>query len=94
MFSLKFCETRSIDDLPVANQALIVWESVRKTVKFGESSAKSWHPQNKSYHVVLDHYKDPFVPARLHFLNFLASLLKKLLVLFRIDNTMIPLIKD
>ena len=41
MFSLKFCETRSIDDLPVANQALIVWESVRKTVKFGESSAKS-----------------------------------------------------
>ena len=41
MFSLKFCETRSIDDLPVANRALIVWESVRKTVKFGESSAKS-----------------------------------------------------
>ena len=41
MFSLKFCETCSIDDLPVANQALIVWESVRKTVKFGESSAKS-----------------------------------------------------
>ena len=55
---------------------LIVWDSVRKTVTFWESLARGQHPQNKSYHVIPNHYKDPLVPARLYFLFSLQVFLK------------------
>ena len=49
---------------------LIVWDGVRKTVALCKSLARSQHLQNKLYHVVTNHYKDPFVPGRLHFFSF------------------------
>ena len=75
---------------------LIVWDGVRKTVAFCKSLARSQHPQNKLCHVVTNHYKDPFVPGRLHifFFVFLASLLERFMVIFQTDNVKIPFIED
>lgn len=93
-FPLKFCETRWIEDLLVANRALTVWDIVRETAKFWESLAKSRQPKNKPYHVILDHCKDPLVPARLRLFISFVSFFKKFFVLFQTDNPIIPFTKD
>ena len=49
---------------------LIVWDGVRKTAAFCKSLARSQHPQNRLYHVITNHYKDPLAPGRLHFFLF------------------------
>ena len=71
MFPLRFCETHWIEDLPVTNQVLFLWGSVRKTVKFWESLAKSWLKINNTM-------VNPLVPTRLHFLFSLPVFLKKI----------------
>ena len=45
-FPIKFCETRWIEDEPVADRALEVWPSVVSTVKHWEGLCKSSRPKN------------------------------------------------
>lgn len=89
-----FCATRWVEDQAIADRALIVWESIRKTVKFWEALPKSKRPQNNSYNVVLEHCNDPLVPAKLHFFSFIAGILKKYLIVFQSDYPMLPFVRD
>ena len=94
-FPLKFCSTRWIEDLPVAERALIVWPSLVSTVKYWMSLCPSKRPQkNKSFDTLVEHYLDVFVPAKFQFFSFIAGILKPYLVVFQSDDPLLPFMFD
>ena len=93
-FPIKFCDTRWIEDEPVANRALEVWPSIVATVKHYEGLCKSARPQNKSYQTLVANHLDLLVPAKLHFFAFLANIMSPYLVMFQTDAPMLPFMFD
>ena len=94
-YPIKFCETRWIEDKEVAERALKVWESVVAAVRYWEILCKSKKPKhNNSFDTLVIHYQDLLMTAKLHFLAFIASILKPLLVLLQTGNPMLPFIYD
>ena len=63
ILSLRFCQTRWVEDRPVrALEALGIWPLVVKVVKYWEGLCKSKGPTINSYKVTVDCYADLPVP--------------------------------
>ena len=54
----RFCQTRWVEDRPVADLAVEVWPSVLKVINYWEGLCKSSRPIIKSYEVVVHYYTD------------------------------------
>ena len=94
-FPQSFCETRWIEDEPVADRALEVWPSIIALIKHFEGLCKSKRPRNnKSYETLVGNYLDPLVPTKLHFFGFFAKILQPYLVMFQTDAPMVPFMFD
>ena len=83
--SVRFCETRWVDNRPVTDRVIEVWPSVVKRVAYWESLSRSRHPQLKSYGWLVECYSDPLVPVKLHFFSFVAGIFEPYLTLFQTD---------
>ena len=75
-FPLKFCDTRWIEDLRVAERALEIWTSILSLIKHFEGLSVSKRPQNnKSYDRLVQNRNDLLVPTKLHFFLLLLGYL-------------------
>ncbi|XP_030847404.1 uncharacterized protein LOC115926629 [Strongylocentrotus purpuratus] len=90
---LKFCKTRWLENLPVAERAISIWESVCAYVKAVEEK-KIPHPKNKSFETVskCTHITD-FL-ARLYFFISVAKLVNPFLTDYQTDAPMLPFLAE
>ncbi|XP_071482987.1 uncharacterized protein, partial [Diadema antillarum] len=90
---LKFCKTRWLENLPVAERAINIWESVCMYVKAVEEK-KIPHPKNKSFETVLKCTRIPDFVARLHFFISVAKLINPFLTDYQTDAPMLPFLAE
>ena len=90
IFPFAFCSTCWVEDKKVAEHASLIWDNIKKIVKFWERLAKSKRPQCKSYETVLDATKDELITVKLQFFSFVASLLEPMFVKYQTNWPMIP----
>ena len=72
----------------VAERGLEVWKPLTMVINYWESLRKS--TKNTSYEILVKHYKDPLVPAKLQFFAFVASIFQPYFVIFKTNSPMIP----
>lgn len=93
VFLLMFCQTRWVEDGPVACRARIVWKSVVKVIEHFQSLAKSKQPKNnKSYDTLVKHHNDSLMITKFHFFSDIASILSLYLKQFQTDAPMMPFV--
>ena len=91
---LKFCKHRWLENIPVAERALLIFDSVVKYVKAVQKK-KITRPGNKSYETVEKYSKLAVTPARLHFFISVAKIVNPYLTAYQTDAPMLPfLAKD
>ena len=73
-----------------AERGLKVWKPLTMVINYWESLRKSKRPKNTSYEILVKHYKDPLVPAKLQFFAFVASIFQPYFVIFQTNSPMIP----
>ena len=89
-FPLKFCATRWVEDLQVAERAIEVWPAVTAYIHSHKKLPKSKVPTSASYLTVKKATEDPFFLAKLEFFAFIARQLKPFLEVFQTDAPMVP----
>ena len=85
----RFCQTRWVEDSPVADHVLEVWLSVLKIINYWEGLCKSSRPSTKFYQVVVNHYTGKLIPCKLQLFLFIASIFKPYLRIFQTNSTML-----
>ena len=90
IFPEKFCQTRWVEDVKIANRALVVWPSIKKYVRATEALPKSKRPSCASYCVLLNATKDPLIPAKFQAFKAAAAELIYFLEAFQADKPMLP----
>ena len=90
IISFRFCQTRWVEDYPVADHALEVWPTVLKVIKQREGLCKSSRPSIKSYQVVLNYYTNKLIPCKLQFFSFIASIFQPYLEIFQTYSPILP----
>lgn len=86
---LKFCKTRWLENVPVAERALALWDNILKYVKAVEEK-KIPNPKNKSFETVQKCSKVLLFPARLCFFISVAKVVNPYLTLYQTDAPMLP----
>ena len=81
-FPLMFCQTRWVEEVPVATRALEFWSFVVAVVEHFQALPSSWLPlNNKSYNILVKHHKDNSIKFKFQFsidiANILAPFLKQ-----------------
>ena len=71
LFPMSFCTTRWIEDVPVAQRAIHIWDHVGKIVKYWSKLPKSKQPSAKCYSTIKDAVDDKLTVARFHSLLLL-----------------------
>ncbi|KAK1906949.1 hypothetical protein KUDE01_009345 [Dissostichus eleginoides] len=89
-FPLKFCATRWVEDLQVAERAIEVWPAVMAYIHSHKKLPKSKVPTSASYLTVKKATEDPLFLAKLEFFAFVARQLKPFLEVFQTDAPMVP----
>lgn len=93
LMPLKFVSHRWLENVPVCERALKLWDNIAAYVKAAEAG-KVNKPKNKSYEVIKDCLKDPCFIAKLHFFKCVASQLQPFLSKYQTDRPMIPFLSD
>ena len=86
----RFCATRCVENQPVAERAIQIWNSFKAVIKYWEGLCKSKRPSDKSYESLVQHYKDPLIPSKLQFFAVIASIFKPFLTTFQTDRPIVP----
>ena len=83
---LKFCGTRWLEDAPVAERALLIWEDVCTYVKSLCSKPASQVPKVQSFQNLKVLVQDPLIPAKLQFFVNVAKTLQPYLETFQTEK--------
>ena len=73
---MKFCPSRWLESLTVAEQAINTWLSVLKVIKYYEGLAPSNRPKNKSYETLVNCVKDQPRIIKFPFSDILLTIFK------------------
>lgn len=90
VYPLRFCATRWLEDIPVAERAIQIWPSIIKYVKKTVAGPKSKVPAIQSFQNLRDHVQDPLIIAKLQFFISIAKILQPFLKKFQTDAPMLP----
>ena len=93
LMPLKFVMHRWLENVPVCQRALDIWNNIVKFVKAAEEG-KIKRPTNKSYEVVKECVNDKCFVAKLHFFKCIASHLQPFLVKYQSEKPMVPFLND
>lgn len=94
VYPLKFCNTRWLEDVPVAGRAIAVWPKVEKYVEETNKLPRSKQPGCNSYIGVKEFVPDTLVQAKLNFFILIAKVLKPFLEKFQTESPMMPFMAD
>ena len=90
LFPLKFCGTRWLEDVPVAERALQIWNHISKYAMTTAAGPKSKVPKIQSFNNVMQHIQNALTPAKLHFFICIVKILTPFLQKYQIDKPMAP----
>ena len=90
VFPQMFCGTRWIEDGPVAERAIEIWDNIMKLYVFWEKLPKSKQPSSKSFTIVQKASKDQMTVAKFHFFLYVSSILKPFLTAYQ---TLAPMVR-
>lgn len=93
LMPLKFVSHRWLENVPVCQRALMLWDSVSDYVKATEDGRVN-RPNTKSYEVVKECLKDPCFVAKLHFFKCIANQLQPFLAKYQTRKPMLPFLSD
>ena len=79
-----------VEDLQVAERFLLIWNDIKKLIKFWESLPKSKQPSSKSYNRITNVVSGIFLPAKLQFFCFINGIMQPFLTKYQSDKAMIP----
>ena len=85
LMPLKFVSHRWLENVPVCQRALMLWNNVAEYVKATKDGRVN-RPKNKSYEVVKECLKDPCFVAKLHFFKCIAEQLQPFLASIKQAN--------
>ena len=75
-FPLMFCQTRWVEDVPVATRALEIWSFVVAVVEHFQALPSSRRPfSNKSYDILVKHHKDNSIKFKFQFFIDISNIL-------------------
>lgn len=89
-FPLQFCSTRWIEDVPVAERAIEIWNDICKYVNSVCSGPKSKKPTSSSFVQVVKAVNDPLTLPKLHVFIKIAKFLSPFLESFQSDKPLVP----
>ena len=94
-FAERFCPTRWVENEPVADRAIHVWDNVVTVDDHYETLTVSKRPQNnKSYETLVCHKNDIVMKVKFCIFRDLAHRLNVYLVKFQTDAPMMPFLAD
>ena len=86
-FPLMFCQTRWVEDVPVATRALEIWSFVVAVVEHFQALPSSRRPfSNKSYDILVKHHKDNSIKFKFQFFIDIVNILAPFLKHFQTDG--------
>jgi hypothetical protein len=88
-FPLKFCAHHWLENGPVAERAIQIWEHVKKYVTDVKKK-----PDSHSFKTVKDTVADPLTIAKLSFFVSVISHLERFLTMFQGDRPLVPFLCD
>jgi len=88
-FPRKFCAHRWLENGPVAERAIEIWDHVKKYVTDVKKK-----PDSKSFATVKEHVNDPLALARLSFFVSVVSHMQRYLTMFQSDRPLVPFLSD
>jgi len=91
---MRFCGTRWLESVPVAERALEIWDKVSKYVTTISSGSKSKVPKIQSFINIQQHVKDPLAQAKLQFFVTIAKILVPFLQKFQTSTPMLPFLGE
>lgn len=94
VFPLYFCGTRWLEDVRVAERALLIWDNICKYVNHLSSGKKSKIPKCASYNVVKKAVSDPTTKSKLHVFIYVAKIMTPFLKQFQSDSPLAPFIDE
>lgn len=94
VYPLRFCSTRWLEDIPVAEKAINIRLGIIKYVKKVSSGPKSKVPSVSLFQKLIKHAQDPLTVAKLHFFINVAEVLQPFLKKFQSDNPSLPFIAE
>ena len=89
MLPLKFVSHRWLENVPVVDRALQLWDKIEKYVEAVETK-KLPKPDNKSYRTISELVKDKLIKLKMHFFKCIAGQLLPFLTDYQTDRPMIP----
>lgn len=92
IFPLKFCSIRWLENVAVANRALVMLSNLKKYVELSKESKKE--PTCKSYFTVKEALKDNLLSVKLTFFKAIAEELQPFLTEFQTSKPMTPFLYD
>ena len=90
---LKFLNHRWLENEPVCERALEIWEDILKYVKAAQSKQITT-PGNKSYETIVEATKDKLITAKLQFFKCIAGQLQPFLASFQSDKPLVPFLSS
>ena len=94
LFPLKFCGTRWLEDVLLAERALQIWNHISKYAMTTVAGPKSKVPKIQSFNNVMHHIQGALPPAKLHFFVCIAKILTPFLQKFQTDKPMAPFLRE
>lgn len=95
VFPLMFCQTRWVEDEPVAVRAMQVWEYVVAVIKHFQSLSKSKQPaKNQSYDTLVSYQSDALMMLKFQMFIDIARILSPFLKQFQTDDPMMPYVPE
>ena len=93
LMPLKFVCHRWLENIPLCQRMLMLWDNVADYVKATEDGRVN-RPKSKSYEVVKECPKDPCFVAKLHFFKCIANQLQPFLAKYQTSKPMLPFLSD
>ena len=90
LMPLKFVSPRWVENVPVCQRALMIWDNLADYVKATEDGCVNRPKKKKSYEVVKECLKDPCFVAKLHFFKCIANQLQSFLAKYQSSKPMLP----
>ena len=79
-----------VEDLPVAERLLSIWNDIKKLIKFWESLPNSKRRSCKSYNHLMNAVSDILMPANLQFFSCIAGIIQPFLAKYQSDKPVMP----
>ena len=91
LYPEKFCVSRWVENEPVAERAIVIWEDFVRLIKEILAKPPSKRPKdNKSFDNLVKYHASPLIPVYLHLFRDVAARLNIFLIKFQTDSPMVP----